>query len=156
MLGMDQGLFLLFHNEQIKKHCLCSVLLFYRKARRKRLEVQEVKGKTRFSVLLLLCSSRFLSGLQQNRAQASFFISFTIRNALNSPRIASYFLKQTLFSQRTRVSSACSTLKKHAWISQSQSFLHPCKKNLIYSNFIYSVQVWCKKCKIRLNQGQRW
>ena len=80
MLGMDQGLFLLFHNEQIKKHCLCSVLLFYRKARRKRLEVQEVKGKTRFSVLLLLCSSRFLSGLTDfiftaNQSVVSMFYS---------------------------------------------------------------------------------
>ena len=67
--------------------------------------------KCRAKTTQLSVSSYFLSVLEHSQG---FFICFMIKNPLNSPRIAFYFPKQTLFSQRTKVSSACYTLIKHA------------------------------------------
>ena len=80
-------------------------LLFSRKKCRTKKETVEC------FFLLLECCSLFLSSTEHSQG---FFICFTIKNPLNSPRIAFYFPKQTLFSQRTKLSSACYSLKTHA------------------------------------------
>ena len=73
---------------------------------------------------LLECSSRFLSALQQNRAQSRLLYLFYDKESFNFPTHSPLFSKQTLFSEPTGVASACiCTLIKHAKISQSQSLL---------------------------------
>ena len=79
------------------------------------------RKKCRAKTRQLSVSSYFLSVLASfyalyDRIEHSqgFFICFIINNPLNSPRIAFYFPEQTLFSQRTKVSSANYTIIKHA------------------------------------------
>ena len=84
---------------------------------------EEVKGETRdvFECfwLLLECYSRFLSALQQNRAQSRLLCLFYNKESVKFPKNYFQFSKQTLFPKRTTVLSACSIL--------SESNQNPCQ-----------------------------
>ena len=90
-------------------------------------------GETRDVVecfsLLLECSNRFLSALQQNRAQPRLLYLFYDKEFFYFPPHSPSFSKPTSFSERTDLASACiCTLIKHAKISQSQSLLECFKR----------------------------
>ena len=81
--------------------------LFCCKTRRKRLKHERsVRRNTR----RVECSSRFLSALQQNRAQSRLLYLFYNKESVKFLKHYFQFLKQTLFPKRTTVSSACSIL----------------------------------------------
>ena len=81
--------------------------LFCCKTRRKRLKNERsVRRNTR----RVECSSRFLSALQQNRAQSRLLYLFYNKESVKFLKHYFQFSKQTLFPKRTTVSSACSIL----------------------------------------------
>ena len=81
--------------------------LFCCKTRRKRLKHERsVRRNTR----RVECSSRFLSALQQNRAQSRLLYLFYSKEFVKFPKNYIRFSKQTLFLKRTTMSSACSIL----------------------------------------------
>ena len=105
----------------IVKHALQEAAWARNKCRRETRDVVEC-----FS-LLLEWSSRFLSALQQNEAQSRLLHLFYDKESLYFSTHSTSFSKQTSFSKRTVVASACTctlfSLIKHAKISQSQSLL---------------------------------
>jgi len=67
---------------------------------------------------------RFLSALQQNRAQSRLLYLFYNKESDNFPTPSAEFSNQTLFSKQVKVASAVYySLIRHAKISQSQSLL---------------------------------
>ena len=97
--------------------------LFCCKTRRKRLKHERsVRRNTR----RVECSSRFLSALQQNRAQ-SRLLYFIIKNPLNSSskllNITFNFQNKLYFQSEQQCLSMLYTFIKHAKISQSKSLL---------------------------------
>ena len=109
----------------LKKPRLCSVLL---QSTQEAVEHERSVGEnTRRSPVFFPTSwvlYRFLSALQQNRAQSRLLYLFYDKESDNFPTHWAEFSNQTLFSKRAKVASAvhCSLIK-HAKISQSQSLL---------------------------------
>ena len=100
--------------------------LFCCKARRKRLEHERRIGRKTHSHLLVLTSWVLMPlpkcfTTVQSAVKASLF--FYNKESVEFPTRYFQFLKQILFPKRTTVSSACSTLMKHATISRLESLL---------------------------------